>query len=243
MDTSVDTESKLIKVALLVAIGCLIAVHVLHSLLCHCIALLHHAATATLLHPQLPLLPLYPIRHWKLKTFLLLQVAVSVNSPLGCFMLRDDVCPPPSRACWNTYVKVVNCFLSIYNFPLQKSLPHCLYCCFFFPSSVPLCTMQRVGLWNLFCVFLCLLSWNLLIFLCSATSSSFAQESRQYQGYKCPSAPPHHCTNITLIETFTPKPTVACEILSQAATEDLAEGIKAGKDKMCCASGKSLQWL
>lgn len=131
MDTSVDTESKLIKVALLVAIGCLIAVHVLHSLLCHCMALLHHAATATLLHPQLPLLPLYPIRHWKLKTFLLLQVAVSVNSPLGCFMLRDDVCPPPSRACWNTYVKVVNCFLSIYNFPHQKSLPHCLYCCFF----------------------------------------------------------------------------------------------------------------
>lgn len=46
------------------------------------------------------------------------------------------------------------------------------------------------------------------------------------------SAPPQHCTNITLIETFTPKPTVGCEILSQAATEDLAEGIKAGKDEM-----------
>lgn len=65
MDASVDIESKLIRVALLVAIGCLIAVHKLHSLLCHCVALLHHAATATLLHPQLPLLPLYSIPHWK----------------------------------------------------------------------------------------------------------------------------------------------------------------------------------
>lgn len=63
MDASVDIESKLIRVALLVAIGCLIAVHKLHSLLCHCVALLHHAATATLLHPQLPLLPLYSIPH------------------------------------------------------------------------------------------------------------------------------------------------------------------------------------
>ncbi|RXN19730.1 hypothetical protein ROHU_025603 [Labeo rohita] len=62
--------------------------------------------------------------------------------------------------------------------------------------------------------------------------SSFAQESRQYRGYKCPSAPPRHCTNITLIESFTPKPTVACEMLSQASTDDLAEGIKAGKDEM-----------
>lgn len=36
---------------------------------------------------------------------------------------------------------------------------------------------------------------------------------------------------------------MASEILSQAATEDLAEGIKAGKDEMYSDPGRGLQWL
>lgn len=106
------------------------------------------------------------------------------------------------------------------------------------PSTLfvlPFCShtfMYRASWILLLCVYLSVLLAALkpLIVLCTARSRrglSFARESRQYQGYKWTSASPRHCTNIILIESFTPKPPLACEILSQVATQDLAEGNKA----------------
>lgn len=128
-------------------------------------------------------------------------------------------------------------FLFYIQFALQKSLLHilCRCSCHHFMY----CAVSWIVESTFVCVFLSALSLNLLILLCPATSSSFAQESRQYQGYKCPM--PFHCTNVLIIETFSPEPTVAREILFEAATEDLAEGVKAGKDEMQSAPGKCLR--
>jgi len=149
--------------------------------------------------------------------------------------------PPPPWACWNTYVKVENCSLSIYDFPF-KNPSHIVWTNIDRPSLYVLCSELDCGISSVFFSQLVVLK-PFDPFMLSHLLQLRTRKQTIYQGYKCPSAPPQHCTNITLIETFTPKPTVACEILSQAAMEDLAESIKAGKDEMCSAPGRSLQWL
>lgn len=93
------------------------------------------------------------------------------------------------------------------------------------------------------CVFIlqcCWLHWNLWSFytrLPLHVAWAFVRERRQYWGYKRTSASPEHGTNIIVIETFIAKPPAAGEILARAAIEDLAEGIKAGKEQIWVYSG------
>lgn len=164
-----------------------------------CNAIVYNSTTsvATLWHPQWPLSQSHP--SLKMKTIFVVASLCQCEGPFRVFPVRDvDICCPPLCACWNTYLKIVNCSHSLYNFALRKSLLHFLHCCSF--RDFMFCAVSWIVESTFVCVFLSALSLNLLILLCPATSSSFAQESRQYQGYKCPM--PFHCTNVLIIETF-----------------------------------------